>query len=152
MDCLAHSVCQLNVLLDLDNLATRRFRRRRRTARTEFLILARLLHAPKHALPQVDLADLLQLSVSQVQKVTESLSADGLLEREQDAAPRGGVLLKLTDRGKRKVVADVAAGAKEFAVFDIVWESDDERQMAVKLLQRAADYIRQHVEAIPGMD
>lgn len=144
----AKALCELNVLLNLENLATRRMRRGPRASRTEFLLLARLAHTSAGALSQVDLADLTQLSVSQVQKLTESLERRELVRRVLEA-PRGGVLIRITEKGKKKFTQDKDTGAKEFAVFDIVLDSDAERKSAMELIQKATEYIRQQVETTP---
>lgn len=142
---LARAVCQLNALLDLDNLATRRSSRRRRGDRHTFLILSRLLYSKDKRLSQVVLADLLQLAVSQVQKATEVLVAENLVRRAP-GAPRGGMYIVLTKEGARTVEEKLATGSKEFALFDIVWQDEKERQIALTLMARATEYIRKQVE------
>lgn len=141
---LARAVCELNVLLDLENRATRRLSRRRAGDRHGFLILARIFHTQSRKLSQVEVADLLRLTVSQVQKSSDELASQGFIAREH-GAPRGGHYLKLTAKGLTAFEAKLAAGTKEFALFEVVWETDPEKRQALGLLQTALKAIGQEV-------
>lgn len=129
-------IAELNTALNLEALATRRLHRRSRLARTKFIVLARLYYAFEHVLPQRELADLLQMSVSQVQKVAVQLEAENLLVRK-DGAPREGKLVVLTKKGCERVEADIKSGAGEFAVFEAVWADDQVRGHARVALEAA---------------
>ena len=73
------ALAELDVLRQLINLQTRSIRRQDLYDPTS-QILQRLLYAQDRQLPQVSLADDLQLSVSQTQKLSEALQSSGLVD------------------------------------------------------------------------
>ena len=131
---LAEAVCRLNVLLNLDNLSTRRLRKRGRTNKAAFLVLARLRYSHSGEMSQTDLAEYLQLVPSHVHKVTTALDEEGLVKRVPSTTRSHGVTIRLTKKGKDKVDGDTKSGAREFAVFDILWDNENDRKEAIRLL------------------
>lgn len=114
---LARNLAEVDTLLTLLHLKSRAIKRQDlNEPRTQ--ILLRLLYAAQNQLPQVELADTLQLSVSQIQKVTEELQKQGLVERA-GGAPRGGFFVSLSAAGKKDAKALIERRAEqEFSLLD----------------------------------
>lgn len=144
---LAEAVCRLNVLLYLDNLNTRRLKKKRRTARSTFLILARLFYGPPEGMSQADLAESLQLAASYVSNLTTELEKQGLVKRAESKARVGGVTIRLTAQGKVRFNDDVKQGIREFAQFDLLWDSAADRNDALRLLQTVVTRLEHEVRS-----
>lgn len=141
---LADTVCHLNVLLDLDNLKTRRLTKSGRVARSHFLILARLFHTKTRSLSQAVLADWLQLAPSRVHAVTKELEREGLVDRVRK--PGGKVVVvSLTDDGAARLEDDLRAGAGEFRIFEQIWNRPEEIRMARQLIEKAVTRLSEEV-------
>ncbi len=99
MTAFSKKIVLLETLLKLQGIQTRRLDL---TQERKFLILARLFYSEKGVLSQVICADLVHISTSQVQKITEKLVSQGLIARES-GAPNGGTLIKITDKGRKYI-------------------------------------------------
>src|SRR5687768_12907662 len=97
---LVAALAELDVLRQLVNLQIRNVRRQELNDPSEQILL-RLFYAPDRQLPQVSLADDLRMSVSQTQKLSEALQDGGFVARS-GGAPRGGMLIRLSDSGVRR--------------------------------------------------
>ena len=140
---LAEAVCRLNVLLDLDNLSTRRVRKRRRTGKAEFLVLARLVHGPKAGLSPNDLAEYLQMVPSHVHKTTRKLATQSFVKRSKSPTREGGIVVSITANGRQHLETCIKGGVREFAIFDVIWKSEKDRADALRLLRDVLSRLEQ---------
>lgn len=134
-DALAVSLAELDTLLTLVQLKSRAIRRQDlNLPRSQ--ILLRLYYAAEHRVPQVELADSLQLAVSQVQKLTEELQSQGFVARSP-GAPRGGFFVSLTQAGVRESEVIIQHRAKnEFKLLDQLLNQHTKDPKAVGIIVR----------------
>lgn len=143
---LAENLAEVDTLLTLLHLKSRAIRRQDlNEPRSQ--ILLRLLYAAENKMPQVELADTLQLSVPQIQKLTEDLQKLDLVSREE-GAPRGGFFISLLREGKAEAQLLLKRRAEnEFSLFDQLLAqqpsngqliADILKQLKMELAKRAA--------------
>ena len=131
--------------VDLDALERRRTRRKDHAARAEARLLARLDVAKDGQMAQVDLADVLQMSVSQVQRTTELLAERGEVIRLKEEARNGGSLIRITAKGRGRLTDHRLRQSDLYAVF-ASFLSQEERNALKPMLSKIVGELRKRLQ------